>query len=167
MFSELNREHFFRSYKEQKRIFNKIPQNFKKQRSRLLSSIPRSLQECSEINYVRFVTSRTLKLFSHPGHWHFSHITNFDTFRTPTLLVWIRENVPEVHIPDSAIPSSSSNASLSCSSWGWRSSFSLPSSTANRHWKREQDAEVSYITKTHTGGCRCKPNPTMMDADVL
>ncbi len=115
-----------------------------------------------------FLTSRALTLFfTHSGHWHFSHITNFDTFRTPTLLVWIRENVPEVHIPDSAIPSSSSNASLSCSSWGWRSSFSLPSSTANRHWKREQDADYRLqIIKTHTVRCRCKPNPSMVDADI-
>jgi len=39
-----------------------------------------------------------------------------------------------LHIPDSAIPSSSSNASLSCISSGCLWSYSLPSRTANRHW---------------------------------
>ena len=38
-------------------------------------------------------------------------------------------------MPDSAMPSSSSKASLSCISSGCLWSYSFPSRTANRHWK--------------------------------
>ena len=42
-----------------------------------------------------------------------------------------------IHMPDSAMPSSSSKAALSWSSWGIRSSCSLPSSTASRHYTQQ------------------------------
>ena len=45
-------------------------------------------------------------------------------------------NCMTCYIPDSAMPSSSSNASLSCISSGCLWSYSFPSRTARRHWKK-------------------------------
>ena len=58
------------------------------------------------------------------------------------------------HIPDSAMPSSSSKASLSCSCLSCRSSCSLPSSTVSRHWGYRVSAERPFV-------------PHLVDADVL
>ena len=68
-------------------------------------------------------------------------------------------------MPDSAMPSSSSKASLSCSWSRWRWSASFPSSTASRHWKSWIWFKKVVVASERLYRGECDRN--LVDADIL